>query len=235
MSEQVVIIAVEGLSSSPTKRFVRNKDVPLENEIVRERIVSARVMNGLNAVEASARLGYANSTQISQIESGQRKVPNDWQFLLNMSRVYSVSVDYLLGVSPNPERDAIASESFALLRGFEEIQQMQAAAMTTAFVKFGTERQASHLDIQNVCDEIDAVADAFHKMREQSPEFDDLRGGATVLAAVRRLEEIAVPLREKLRRRLAHEQHMLASARGERGQDPSYLTDQEASFKMDEV
>ena len=224
MSEEI-IIAREGVSSTPVKRFVRNKDVKEDQDIMRERIVSARVMNGFTAVEAAKRLGYANSTQLSQIEAGERKVPNDWQFLLRMSKVYSVSVDYLLGISPHPERDPVAAESFAMLRGFEELIQSQAAAMTTAFVRYGAEREAGRADMQAVAGAAEAVSDALTRIRVLNPAFDEeMRGSNKLLAAVDRLEALTIPVKETIRRRALNEQHCLAIAKGREGPLASYVT-----------
>lgn len=213
--EEAVIIAVEGVSNAPTKRFVRNKDVPLQKEIMRERIISARIMNGLCAVEAAKRLGYANSTQLSLIESGDRKMPNDWQFLLRMSAVYSVSVDYLLGTSPNPERDAIASQHFALMRGFEHLQQLQAATMTTAFVRYVAQASSSP-DLESLCRAADAVRDALAALRSRS-EFDELRGGNTLLSAVGKLDTAMEAVRATIGRKKANEQHFIDIASGKQG------------------
>lgn len=223
---EAITIALDGLESAPTKRFVRNKDVPLETERVRERMISARVMNGLTAVEAASRLGYANSTQLSQIESGERKVPNDWQFLLRMSRVYSVSVDYLLGVSPHPERDPVAAESFAMLRGFEGLLQAQAAAMTTAFVRYGKEKEAARVDLQAICGAAQHVTAALARIRELNPAFDeDMRASSTLVAAVERLEAAAIPVQDTINRRALNEQHCLALAKGKEGPLASYVAD----------
>jgi transcriptional regulator with XRE-family HTH domain len=230
---ETIIIALEGRENAPTKRFVRNKDVPQEKDIVRERMISARVMNGLTAVEAAERLGYVNSTQLSLIESGDRKVPNDWQFLLNMSKAYSVSVDYLLGISPHPERDPVAAESFAILRGFEELVHSQAAAMTTAFVRFGQEREAARIDIQSIVGAAEHVAAAVSRMREIYPDFDELRGGAKVLSTVERLEQTVIPIKDAMRRRALAEQHCLAIAKGEKGPLATYVTDRQLDLGLE--
>jgi transcriptional regulator with XRE-family HTH domain len=229
---ETIIIALEGRENAPTKRFVRNKDVPQEKEVVRERMINARVMNGLTAVEAAERLGYVNSTQLSLIESGDRKVPNDWQFLLNMSKAYSVSVDYLLGISPHPERDPVAAESFAILRGFEELVHSQATAMTTAFVRFGQEREAARIDIQSIVGAAEHVAAAVSRMREIYPDFDELRGGAKLLSTVERLEATAIPIKDAMRRRALAEQHCLAIAKGEQGPLATYVTDRQMSLDV---
>jgi len=231
---EAIIIEQEGMDKPMSKRFVRNKDVPLETDRVRERIVSARVMNGLTAVEAATRLGYKNSTQLSQIESGERKVPSDWQFLLAMSKAYSVSVDYLLGLSPHPERDAVAAESFAMLRGFEGMLQAQALAMTTAFVQYGKEREAARVDLQAIAGAAQAVSHALARFRELTPEFDeDWRGANTLLTAVERLEATAIPIQEAINRRALNEQHCLAIAKGREGPLSSYVPDAQLSLGLE--
>lgn len=231
---EAIIIALDGHSDAPTKRFVRNKDVPLDNERVRERMIRARVMNGFTAVEAAKRLGYSNSAQISLIENGERKVPNDWQFLLRMSKVYSVSVDYLLGLSSQPERDPVAAESFAMLRGFEELMQAQAMAMTTAFVRYGKEKEAGRVDLQGVCAAAQAVTAALARFRELNPEFDtDMRAGNTLLAAVGRLEMAVIPVQDTITRRALSEKHCLAIAKGKEGPLSSYVPDAQMSLVLE--
>lgn len=223
---EAMTVAAAGVGSAPSKRLVRNKDVPHDSKKVRDRMVQARVMNGMTAVDAAARLGYANSTQLSQIESGKRKVPDDWQFLLRMSRVYSVSVDYLLGVSPHPERDPVAAESFAMLRGFEDLVRSQALSMTTAFIRFGKEKEATRADLQAIAAASRAVSEAFTKFREMNPEVDeDMKGANTLLVAVERLEARAIPIQDAIYRRALHEQHCLAIAKGEQGPLASYVAD----------
>jgi transcriptional regulator with XRE-family HTH domain len=223
-TEEVVTIALEGVPSAPSKRFVRNKDVPRERELMRERMVSARVMNGLTAVEAAQRLGYKNSTQLSQIESGERKVPDDWKFLLNMSKAYSVSVDYLMGISPHPERDPVAAESFAMFRGFEQLVQSQVTAMTEAFVRYGSERAVARVDLQAVTVAAEAVNDALGRVQELNPAaWEELRAGTKLTAAVERLEAAMIPLKESSNRRALIEEHCLAIAKGKEGPLASFI------------
>lgn len=232
MTTETTIIALDGVSNTPVKRFVRNKDVPITKYIIRERMVSARIMNGMTAVEAAERLGYKNSTQISQIESGERKVPNDWQFLFNMSKLYAVSIDYLIGVSPNPERDAIASEHFSIMRSFEELQRKQAATMTTAFVRHAMMGGPAIRELASLCAGIEAIHAAVTTMRERCPEFDDLRGGATVLSSLDKLVSAVNPIKGILKRRKENEQYMIDIASGKQG-PISYLMDGQPGLDLE--
>jgi transcriptional regulator with XRE-family HTH domain len=240
MTEATTAVA-DGLHSPASKRLVRNKDlpldsqkVPLDSKRVRDRMVQARVMNGLTAVEAAARLGYANSTQLSQIESGKRKVPDDWRFLLRMSQVYAVSVDYLLGVSPHPERDPVAAESFAMLRGFEELLKAQALATTTAFIRFGKEKEAARGDLQEIAAASKAVSTALTRFRELNPEVDeDMKGANTLLVAVDKLEGATVQIQTIIDRRAVSEEQCHAIARGEQGPMSFFVTSPQLALGLE--
>lgn len=206
----------------PLKRMRRQR-APGQAEALLERMIDARVMNGFTTVEAAERLGCGNE-QISEIEAGSRKIPNDWQFLLKMSQVYSVSVDYLMGISPHYERDVIAAERFTIMRGFEQLQQLQAATMTTAFVMYAAQGKPSSLELESLCDSIEALKNAVQTMRDLSPEFDDMRGGASVLATVERIGDAIAPLKIAVRRMKVEDQNFIDLASGK--QNPiSYLMD----------
>jgi transcriptional regulator with XRE-family HTH domain len=70
-------------------------------ETLRHNLIAARVVLGLSGVEAAKRFGFSSSTQLPLIESGQRKTPNDCEFLRLASIAYGVSTDFLLGLSPH--------------------------------------------------------------------------------------------------------------------------------------
>jgi hypothetical protein len=96
----------EAFLCKPLTRFMRNRNLPGELEDLRRKLIEARVMQGLTAVEAAEKFGYAKSTQLSLIETGKRPTPTDWRFLKQAAEIYAVSVDWLLGLSPNMEPDA---------------------------------------------------------------------------------------------------------------------------------
>lgn len=178
-------------------RFKRNKSAPAELEDLRYKLIQARVMQGLLAVEAAEKFGYANSSQLSLIESGERPTPRDWKFLRQAAEVYSVSVDWLLGLSPNMEMDARAAHHFALLRGTESIVNNLTMALTTAMLHTAQETQPLIDEIERALAAMDETAARYEKLSAR-PEFDDLPGGAPVNAAVERLKQAAMPLRQKL-------------------------------------
>lgn len=223
--EEDVILAVN-CKGTPYKRMVRNKNEPVQQAVIRYRLISARIMSGLCAVEAATKLGYKNSTQLSLIESGERPIPKDWKWIINAAQVYSVSVDYILGLSPHPERDAIAAETFSLLDGFQDLMKIQAASMTAACIAASAQGKVSIEEMETLCTSVEAVKKAVDTMRDLS-DFDEMRGGATVLATVARLQEAIVPIDKVARQRRADAPTFAKIAAGDLGKLAYLVVDTE--------
>lgn len=180
-------------------RFVRSRNLPNELEDLRYKLIQARVMQGMTAVEAAEMFGYANSTQLSLIESCARPTPNDWRFLKQAAVVYGVSVDWLLGLSPNMEPDAKVAHQYALLRTTEGIVNGFITQLTTAMIQAARETQPVAEDLQRVVADVDSMIARFDRFAAQEA-FEDMPGGAPVAAAVQRLSSGVAPLRAKLKK-----------------------------------
>jgi transcriptional regulator with XRE-family HTH domain len=180
-------------------RFVRNKSVPEELEILRYNLIAARVISGMTAVEAAERFGYANSTQLSLIESGGRPPPRDWAFLRQAAQVYSVSLDFLLGLSPHMDLDGKVAQQYALMRGTEAILSNLAASFASSMIHFTEQTQPLPEDFQRVSDAVERTENALNAMRDRYG-FDDIPGGAPLMAAVDGLSKAVAPIRIKLKK-----------------------------------
>ncbi|WP_250489891.1 helix-turn-helix domain-containing protein [Caballeronia sp. INML2] len=154
-------------------------------------------MQGMMAIEAAEKFGYANSSQLSQIESGVRPTPRDWKFLRQAAEVYAVSTDWLLGLSPNMEQDARVVREHALLRGSESIVRGFIAQMAEAIIQTARETNVVEEELVRVLEDVDTVTARFERFTAR-PEFEDTPGGAPILAAVERLATGVAPLRAKL-------------------------------------
>ncbi|WP_454056876.1 helix-turn-helix domain-containing protein [Cupriavidus sp. Marseille-Q8015] len=188
----------ENLVRQAMTRFVRNRNLPEELEDLRYRLICARVLSGMTAVEAAQRFGYANSTQLSLIESGQRKTPSDWKFIRQAAEVYSVSTDYLLGLSPHAEIDGKVAQQYAMMRGAEGMVNSVAAMLTTAMVQWTNQTAPVPEDFEKVTAAVDELAGAVETLRKHG--VDELRGSSLLVSAMARLQEAAAPVRQKLRR-----------------------------------
>ncbi|WP_321946543.1 XRE family transcriptional regulator [Paraburkholderia sp. J10-1] len=188
----------DGAAAVVRHRMVRNRNLPEELETLRRNLIAARVMSGLTALEASHRFGYRNSTQLSLIESGKRPTPREHAFVRQAARVYSVSTDFLLGLSPHMEIDSRVAQQHALMRGIEDVIGSTAAQFASAMIQFTAQTQPVPGDFRHVAEATDRVATALARLRECS-KFDDLRGSAPLLAAIEALSTAVEPLRAKVK------------------------------------
>ncbi|MBB3255453.1 helix-turn-helix transcriptional regulator [Paraburkholderia sp. WP4_3_2] len=188
----------DALAQQTLKRFVRDKNKPEELETLRYNLIVARVMSGMTAVEAAEKFGYANSTQISLIESGQRKIPDDYQFIRRASQVYAVSCDFLFGLSPHMEYDGRAAHQHALMRGTESILGGIAAQFATVMIEFTNQTQPVPEDFMRVCDASQEVETALAAARRHG--LDEVRGSSALIANIERLSNAIGPLRQKVTR-----------------------------------
>ncbi|WP_028211547.1 helix-turn-helix domain-containing protein [Paraburkholderia mimosarum] len=189
----------DALARQTLKRFMRDKSKPEELETLRYNLIVARVMSGMTAVEAAEKLGYANSTQLSLIESGKRKIPDDRQFLVDAARVYSVSCDFLLGLSPHMEYDARVAHQHALMRGTESILGGIAAQFATVMIEYTRQTKPVPDDFERVSAAAEKVGNALTVMRERYG-LDDILGSAPLVAAAGELARAVEPLRKKVMR-----------------------------------
>jgi transcriptional regulator with XRE-family HTH domain len=185
-------------------------------EVKAARLIAAREMNGMTQVEAAACFGYQKSTQLSLIESGRRRAP-EW-FMARASDVYSVSLDYLYGVSEECERDPAG----AMLRWIRKGVEGQTAAIVQSLTEVGLvyARSMSPLigPAFDVAEKSENVLRAIERVRELNPEWQDMRGGATLEEASRQLSASAKQLKQEAVRRVnfaAEPVHKLRAVRSE--------------------
>jgi transcriptional regulator with XRE-family HTH domain len=212
------------------QRFKRDPRKPEDLERLRYNLIAARVMAGLTAVEAAQKMGYANSTQLCLIESGKRKTPDDYRFLMDCARAYRCSVDFLLGLSPHIDESARVAHEHAMARGIEDIGQGIASILTTAIVKYTEQAHPVASEYQRMLTAVERVDSAIAVMREKFG-FDDLRGSAPVLAAVEELSALSEPIRDKLRHFQSVEAYIEDVKAGRMPSIP-YLSERHAQQKM---
>jgi hypothetical protein len=187
----------ETLVHKSLTRYQRNRSKPGELEDLRYKLIQARVMQGMLAVEAAEKFGYANSTQLALIESGERPPPSDWRFIVQAANIYSVSTDWLLSLSPHMESDARIVREHALLRGTENLVRSFVAQMASSLIETARQTNVVEEELTVVLETVDSVIARFERFAAR-PEFQDMPGGAPVLAAFDRLAAGVEPLRAKL-------------------------------------
>ncbi|MFM0300385.1 hypothetical protein PQQ99_09725 [Paraburkholderia sediminicola] len=177
-------------------RFARNRNLPGELEDFRYKLIQARVVNGFSPDEASARFEARGFTgvDVAALESGRTKTPNDWRFLKQAAEVYAVSVDWLIGLSHHMERDAVTAQQFALLRGTEDAVRGALSLFIDASADAARNAQLQPGEVARMIAAVDEHLKRFDKFSALDA-FEDMPGGAPVVATVKRLAQCVGPLR----------------------------------------
>lgn len=176
-------------------------------KIVSRRLVEARELAGFGQSEAAVLLGYRNSTQLSLVEQGRRLPPLD--LLLRAATAYSVTLDYLMGVVEDPERDPRETVRRTALIQVRGLLEASTVAIVEGVLIAAEVEAGGHAASAPLLRAADDVIAAVQRVRELNADaFDDLRAGALLVRAVRQLEEEAATAR---RWRGRHMQAMAAA------------------------
>ena len=154
--------------------------------VVSKRMLDAREMNGYSQAKAAGLFGYKSSsaTQLSLCERGQRLPP--LSVLLRACEVYRCSMDYLVGLSADPDRDPQAEVRRYIVESTNRMVQIQTNAvmegMTAQLKKEGPLATACH----SIANEGQTLVDALRRfMQLNAAAFNnEMRGSASVLAAL---------------------------------------------------
>lgn len=199
---------------APLRRFTRKVSAPAELEILRYNLIAARVMQGMTPAEATERfhIDFDDHVELDRIEAGKDRVPITQTFLKQVATFYAVSTDWLLGLSPHTEIDGKVAQQYALARGIERHMRAVARqyAKTAAAV---ADEQPTREDLEHVVAAVDCVDQALAGLRAKGA-FDDLPGGAPLVAAVERVIARVEPLRRRLKQFKTLDEYMADALAG---------------------
>lgn len=158
-------------------------------KVVAGRFVQARELNGMSQTEASERMGYEKSTQLSLWEHGVRLPPIDRMIVAAL--VYGVSLDYLYGLSDEPERDQHDAVRRALARNMEDQLRSHADRIAASMLAFSKHGGMNVMTVKSLVVRASEAAKAVRRFSElNAKKFDNMPGGATVLHACVALEAL---------------------------------------------
>ncbi len=173
----------------PFNTVTRGGSNALLRATVGARFKQARELNGWDQREAATRMGYENGTQLSLIELGRRNTP--LPVFCVASAVYGVSVDFLLGLSDEPERDPAVAERQAVLRHVEAMLREHAAQvleMISAHMNAATRPIALARRLLGVSSVATETFDRFATLNGEA--WQDMPGGAMLLKTMVELETV---------------------------------------------
>ena len=166
-----------------------SRDRALTFNVIGPRLIAARELNGIPQREAARLAGMATPTQWSLYEKGHRAPP--LYVVLNAATVLGVSVDFLFGLSSDPERDARTARRNACVRATRAHLTQVAENIAALIDHSETLAGPAACHFRELIDAAAALTRAVATLhRLNVTEFEEARGGATVLAAAERLERV---------------------------------------------
>lgn len=169
------------------QRVARVDENDYLRKVMSRRLKKARELNGWSQEQAAAKLGYTNSTQLSLAEKAERLLP--LANIVKAAEVFGVSIDYLLGISDEPERDPRAAERQAALRHVSGLMEATARTIVNAVLTHQSVAP-SVTQTKRLTEKAKTAIEAVEQLRASNLDvFDgELRGSATVLRTIDELQ-----------------------------------------------
>ena len=152
-----------------------------------ERLRAARELNNLSQVEAARRLGYANPSKLSKVESATDTNNVPLWLIRAAANLYEVPVDYLFGISSDFETGVPRGTQAWLLDSWDRMRQRDLLALDKI-----------HREVLAVAGGTDAVLSAVSELSlaisawcARTPDWEDLPGLSTVMHRLGKLEAAA--------------------------------------------
>jgi transcriptional regulator with XRE-family HTH domain len=148
-------------------------------KIVAERLLEARELNGYSQTEAALKFGYKTPAQLSLWEMNRRFPPP--AMLVRASAVYRVSLDYLMGISPEPDRDPMSAQRLHVTAAAQQMCAGMSNTLAEAIIEQtrmgGPTVEAAYA----IVGESERLVNAFKKFTElNEKKFELMRGGNTL-------------------------------------------------------
>lgn len=147
------------------------------------RMREARELCNMSQSAAARRLGYSNPSKLSKVEGATDTNSAPLWLIVRAARLYDVSIDFLFGASDDFETGLQRPVQTWLIGEWEKSRLADMKAL-----------EKLHRRVSVVCSLLPSVADeasravaAIQRFQELNPEFDDLRGGATLIAVAEKL------------------------------------------------
>jgi len=156
-------------ADAPKRQLARN--------VVGPRLRAAREAAGFQQSDAATRLGYAGSAQVSQHEQGKRLPP--LPELIRAASLYGTTVDYLVGVTSEDDRDPSRALRAATVRGLRGIVDGLATGLVDVISNHARLVGPNAVCSRRIVSAGQALIDALDVLMRQ-PQFDDTKGSAAV-------------------------------------------------------
>ncbi len=153
--------------------------------IIGRRLAEARELCNLSQSAAAKRLGYSNSSKLSKVEGATDTNSVPLWLILRAAKVYEVSIDYLFGVTDDWETGGSLGEQGFLLDAWDRARRRDLEVLLVLRRRIAEVSKA----VPAITQSAEQVVEAVQKFRALNPDFDDMRGGARLVAASEALQQ----------------------------------------------
>lgn len=165
-----------------------------------QRLKASRELSNLSLSEAARRLGYSNPSKLSKVENATDTNSVPLWLIRDASKLYEVSADYIFGLADDWETGIrMTQERDTSGWLFETWDAMRRRDMSVL--------KLLHDRIEGMSDCIAAMVEAgkashaaAEKFSSINPGFDEMRGGATLMATSKRVMDAAQGADAKMKR-----------------------------------
>lgn len=154
----------------------------VENIGVRMRL--AREMCNMSMIVAAKRLGYSNGSKLSKVENSSDTNSVPILMLFRASRLYSVSIDYLFGVSSNWDVTEQMVKDRAVDTWMYEAMETSRKRDMGVLVMLHDKVTAMDDSINSMLASAGDTALALERFAELNIDFEDMRAGSRLVAAI---------------------------------------------------
>ena len=172
---------------------------------MKSNVIRARELNGWTLEQAASRVGYRNRSGLFKLEckscenSFTRKVSAE--ILIRLSKGYGVSIDFLLGLTNDPELSRTEVERFSVLRAVNEAVKAvsQDIAIKADKALSQSIQYKHHFDaLRDVCEGVVSSSQRLIELNAQ--EFEDLRNGANFMRHQNNLKTMMDDINQRIKR-----------------------------------
>lgn len=189
-------------TKTKVKKSLRVKntyETPTEaKRAVGKRMAEARDVAALSMTDAATALGYAQPVQLSQFEAGKRFPPIE--VIVRCARLYGTTTDFLLGLCDDADRDPAVAVSRHVEASVTGEMRRLISAMTDYSVEIVRRVMPTAAESQRLAGLTLEASAALSELRRAAPDFDDLRGGARLVAKLEAASAAAAAYADKVAR-----------------------------------
>lgn len=149
------------------------------------RLEEARELCNMSQQVAAKRLGYSNSSKLSKVEGATDTNSVPLWLILRAAKLYEVSIDFLFGLTDDWEVGASLGEQSFLLEAWEQARRRDLAALLEVRRRVA---EVSKL-VPAIAQAAEQVVEVLARFREINPGFDEMRGGARLVAVSEALQQ----------------------------------------------